>query len=371
MIPALIRRFVKNSDNPKDPAVRREYGVFADLLGIICNLVLFVIKLVIGNLIHSYAIRADAWVNFAAALRTILRRYDPTKYLLAFISAFVVFEAGFSYFSRSFTRLMHPVSVQSGLIPVLVLAACIFLRTWLAAVQVRIGRTIVSDPLLREARRRKADNTLTIFATLAVVLDGLLNINTNFLAALLISVVLMIEGLLIAANAVLPNITESPDPELVRNVKERIRRCSGVLGLGSVKTKFYGPGRRMIAARIKVPAGAKQAEIDTLAKEIETAVGEEFDVTLILHADPISTGDEEEAACARLVERELEAIDDRLSFDHFHLVRGKELTNLIFDVFVPFEYDELRIELLVKRIGDRMKEIDPKYECVIWARRLG
>ena len=41
MIDLLLKRFVKDYDKTKNPEVRTRYGVFAGIVGIICNLILF------------------------------------------------------------------------------------------------------------------------------------------------------------------------------------------------------------------------------------------------------------------------------------------------------------------------------------------
>ena len=43
----LVRRFIKDYENVKSAKVRTSYGLLASVVGIICNLILFGIKLVI------------------------------------------------------------------------------------------------------------------------------------------------------------------------------------------------------------------------------------------------------------------------------------------------------------------------------------
>lgn len=44
MIDLLLKRFIKDYDKTKNPEVRTRYGVFAGIVGIICNLILFFSK---------------------------------------------------------------------------------------------------------------------------------------------------------------------------------------------------------------------------------------------------------------------------------------------------------------------------------------
>ena len=75
MIRYIIRRFVRDFRNVDDTSVRESYGVFAGVLGIVCNLSLFTLKLTIGLLINSIAVVSDAFNNLtdlASSLVTVV-----------------------------------------------------------------------------------------------------------------------------------------------------------------------------------------------------------------------------------------------------------------------------------------------------------
>ena len=52
----LVKRFVKDHDNVEDVRVRTAYGTLTSMVGIGCNLLLFVSKLCIGILVHSISV---------------------------------------------------------------------------------------------------------------------------------------------------------------------------------------------------------------------------------------------------------------------------------------------------------------------------
>ena len=53
MIKLLIKKFIPDYTNVKDKKIREKYGVLGGILGIICNLFLFSIKLIIGIFIYK------------------------------------------------------------------------------------------------------------------------------------------------------------------------------------------------------------------------------------------------------------------------------------------------------------------------------
>ena len=60
MTKLLLRLFVKNHENSEDMVVRASVGKLAGATGIVCNIILFLGKLIAGLLAGSVAIVADA-----------------------------------------------------------------------------------------------------------------------------------------------------------------------------------------------------------------------------------------------------------------------------------------------------------------------
>ena len=67
MIDFLVRKFVRDYDKVQDVRVRQRYGNLASCIGVLCNLLLFSGKFVVGTLFQSVAITADAVNNLSDA----------------------------------------------------------------------------------------------------------------------------------------------------------------------------------------------------------------------------------------------------------------------------------------------------------------
>ena len=68
----LLRLFVRDHQDPKQPKVRSAVGKLSGIVGILCNLVLFALKLVVGTLAGSVAITADAMNNLSDATSSVV-----------------------------------------------------------------------------------------------------------------------------------------------------------------------------------------------------------------------------------------------------------------------------------------------------------
>ena len=68
----LIRTFIKDHENTASAPVRTAYGKLSGLVGIVANVLLFLMKLLAGMLVSSVAILADAFNNLADASSSIV-----------------------------------------------------------------------------------------------------------------------------------------------------------------------------------------------------------------------------------------------------------------------------------------------------------
>ena len=139
----LVRRFVRDSENTESTEVRTRYGILASVVGIFCNVFLFAAKLIIGTLMHSLAVTADAFNNLSDAASSIISfigvkmagkpadaehpfGHGRIEYIAALIVSFLVIEVGFTFFKTSAGKLMHPEDITFDLVPFLILMIMVF-----------------------------------------------------------------------------------------------------------------------------------------------------------------------------------------------------------------------------------------------------
>ncbi len=72
MVEFIISKFVKNAEEVQNPQVRSNVGKICGVIGIIANSFLFVIKFLIGVLVRSVSIQADAINNLTDAGSNII-----------------------------------------------------------------------------------------------------------------------------------------------------------------------------------------------------------------------------------------------------------------------------------------------------------
>jgi hypothetical protein len=85
---------------------------------------------------------------------------------------------------------------------------------------------------------------------------------------------------------------------------------------------------------------------------------------MIIHYDPILTKNPLTNDIRSLVEKAVKEISDQLSVHDLRVVPGNTHTNIVFDCLCPRSLGMKKSEL-VEQITRKVREIDPKYNCVI------
>ena len=100
---------------------------------------------------------------------------------------------------------------------------------------------------------------------------------------------------------------------------------------------------------------------------IERDAGKKLGLFLVIHMDPIETRDESVLKIRQKTVDALKELDPKCSLHDFRVVPGEGQSNLIFDMVIPIEYDEKTRKELPERLAEKMKKVDPRYQCVITA----
>ena len=80
--------------------------------------------------------------------------------------------------------------------------------------------------------------------------------------------------------------------------------------------------------------------------------------------DPIDRNNGELKHIMAYMREQIFNIDPAMSIHDFRMVTGRERTNLIFDVVVPYSYKGTKEEL-IKKIQKAASELDSRYQVIV------
>ena len=380
----LVKHFIKDYQDVEKVSVRTAYGVLASIVGIFCNVFLFAVKFTVGLVLHSVSVTADAFNNLSDAGSSIIGfvgvkmaekpadadhpfGHGRMEYIAALVVSFLVIEVGFTFLKDSIGRIRNPEAMTFSLISVLILLLSIAVKLWLGLFNKKLGERIDSKVMKAVFADSMGDVITTGATVLSLVFFGVTEINIDGIVGAGVALVVMWAGVGIARDTLEPLIGEAIDPEVYKKIKDFVESYEGIEGTHDLIVHNYGPGRSMASIHAEVPNDVDIEQSHEIIDRIERDAGKKLGLFLVIHMDPIETRDESVLKIRQKTVDALKELDPKCSLHDFRVVHGEGQSNLIFDMVIPIEYDEKTRKELPERLAEKMKKVDPRYQCVITA----
>lgn len=381
MTKLLIKLFIKDSDNTKDKAVRRRYGNLGGVVGIVCNLILFALKLIAGILSGSIAVTADAFNNLSdmgSSVVTLLGfkiaaklpdkdhpfGHGRMEYMSGFIVSMVIIIVGFELLSTSVGKIFSPQEISINLLTVVILFISVLVKLWMGVFNNRLG-TIVNSAALKATAK---DSINDVIATSAVLLTSLINlvfnINLDGYIGVLVALFIMYGGYSAAKEMLSPLLGTQPDPAMVSDIKSAVLSNETFIGMHDLIIHDYGPGRCFASLHVEVPDTVDMVSCHEKIDDCEKAVLENLGVELVIHMDPIATENTRRSAINSVLKEVISSIDGNLHYHDLRVVDGEKRVNIIFDIVKPYDM-KLSDKELTELVRNKMSKINPVFCCVI------
>lgn len=352
MTKLLLKLAVGTKADPTDAAVRSGVGKLSGIVGICCNAVLFIAKLVVGLLSGSVSILADAMNNLsdtASSTVTLLGfklaekpadREHPYgharyEYLTALAVAALILVIGFELAKASVEKIISPGVVNLSLPMGLILVASIAVKLWLSRFNRKMGQWISSGALTAAAADSRNDCIATGATLVAAVLQGVFSWRVDGLMGLGVALFILYNGISLAKDTISPLLGEAASPELRRSIMEELKNHPKILGIHDFMVHDYGPGQRFGSLHVEMDSRENPIVCHELIDELERVCLEKHHVHMVIHYDPVVTDNPVLEEMKLRVGQILTGIDSRLTFHDLRMVQGVEHNNLIFDVSLP------------------------------------
>ena len=352
MTSLLLRIFVPNHNDTASGSVRSAVGALSGRVGILCNLLLFAFKLLIGTLSGSVSITADALNNLSDASGSIVTligfkmagkpadKHHPfgharAEYLSGLAVAVMILFIGFELGKSSVEKILHPQPVVLTAVMALVLVCSVGVKLWMCLFNRKLGTLIGSSALMATAADSRNDCIATTAVLAAAVLEQWLGIPIDGFMGLAVAVFILYSGIQMARETVSPLLGESADPELREKLVDYISRHPKVLGYHDLMVHDYGPGKRYASLHVEMDHREDPMECHEIIDDMERECLRSHNVHLVIHYDPVVTDDPELQRLRAKSEALLRQWNEGLSLHDFRMVQGRRHMNLVFDVPLP------------------------------------
>lgn len=374
----LINRFIPESA----PNRRQRYGLLGGIVGIVVNFILFVSKFIIGSLLNSVAITADAFNNLSdigSSVVTIVGfkiadkpadkdhpfGHGRGEYIAGLVVSFMVLLVGFQFVKDSVDRIMNPVPLSFDLISFLVLVISIGGKAWLGTFNKRLGKEISSGTLNATSFDSFSDVIITTSVALSLLLSKFITFPIDGYVGLLVAAFILYAGYNLIKETISPLLGEAPPPELVKSILTEVTSYKGITGAHDLIVHSYGAGRYIATIHAEVPSTMPIMEAHELIDIAENKISKKLDINLVIHMDPINTNDVEVTSCRKEIRKILKEYEHIDSFHDFRVVGENDYKNILFDVVVSSKLPNNQVNEYVNEIKERISTSHPGYNAII------
>ena len=378
----LVNKFIKDSANIESTEVRTRYGMLASVVGIFCNVLLFSVKLAIGLILISLAVKADAFNNLSDAASSIISfvgvkmagkpadaehpfGHGRIEYIAALIVSFLVIEVGFTFFKSSISKIMHPEEITFDPVPFIILILSILVKLWMAFFNNKLGKRIDSKVMLATAADSLGDVITTSATVISIVICHFTSINVDAIAGLIVSGIVIWSGVSIAKDTLEPLIGQRVPSELYQKITDMVESYEGIVGAHDLIVHNYGPNRSMATIHAEVPNDVSIEASHEIIDRIERDAKKELNILLVIHMDPVEMRDEEVLELRDKTSHIVHALDPELHFHDFRVLKENEQKNLIFDLVVPDSYTEKDANRVMHQLIALLHEMEKNVDCII------
>ncbi|MBO4693056.1 MAG: cation transporter [Clostridia bacterium] len=385
MTELLVRLFVKNSYDVKNQAVRLSYGNLGSVTGIICNILLCVVKITAGMLVGSMSIVADGLNNLSDMGSSVISMigfrlsgkpadsdhpfgHGRMEYLSAFTVSVFILVVGIELLISAVKALVSGASTPRFTdLSLAILVFSILLKLWMFVFNRKLGKKIGSSALLATAKDSLNDcvSTFAILVCAVISMNVTLPFNLDAVVSIGVAGFILWAGIGSLKETISELLGKPPESELIKEIEQGIMAFDGFLGVHDLIVHNYGHGRQFASVHVEVPQDIDIVKCHEQIDICEKVVGEKCDVSLVIHMDPVNVNDESVLSAKREMTEIIKSIHPDLSLHDFRMTPpSDERTNLIFDVVIPktLTLGEKELDEQIKHLA---KQKNKTYECVI------
>ena len=381
MIQLLARRLIPNHNETENGEVRRAYGVLCGTAGIVFNFLLFAFKALAGVISGSIAITADAFNNLSDAGSSVvtllgfkLAAQKPDRdhpfghgrmeYISGLLVSMIILLMGFELIKTSVGKILHPEGVVFSPLVLIILAASIAVKLYMAAYNRTIGKRIGSAAMLATATDCLSDCLATTAALLSTIAGHFFHITIDGWCGVIVACFILWAGVNAIRETIDPLLGQPPTEDFVGEVERLVMSHEGITGIHDLIVHDYGPGRRFISLHAEVSADGDMRTLHDVIDTAEHELCDKMGCLATIHMDPLEQNDHLTNQTRERVATIVRLIDPSITIHDFRMVTGPTHTNVIFDAVVPHTCT-LSDRDVTNRIVEGVRALDGNYFAVV------
>ncbi len=353
----LLKIFVKDYTDSKNPKIREKAGSFSSIFGIVCNILLFVLKFTMGSLANSISILSDAFNNLSDCLSCVVTflsnklanrpadlkhpfGFGRIEYMSSLFIAILIGIVGYDFFTMSIERLFNPSEINYSPIIIVSLVASVVVKLFMSKVNKDLS--IRYDSLVMKATSEDSlsDSITTAVTTVGIIVSRFTTLPIDGIVGIVVSLLILKAAISIFMETINTLLGKPAEQETIDAIVECTKKYEQIIGIHDLIVHNYGPGRIIASMHIEVSADENILVAHEISDDLEKDIFFKLNIIMTTHLDPIETNNELLNNYKSIITDIISKIDPEISMHDFRMVNGTGHINLIFDIVVSHKYDD-------------------------------
>lgn len=362
----------------QDPNSREGIISATSTLGIIANLLIALIKVVVGIFASSIAIVSEGVNNASDALTSVLTLlgaklsqkhpdekhpfgYGRVEYLTGLVIAILILVTGVEMLQGAIERIFQPGELNVSYLSLIIVAASAVIKFALGAYTVKMGKKADSSTLEALGVDSKNDSfasAVTIVSALVFLVSGF---SIDAYAGAITSLLIIKAGIDVLRETVGDLLGRSGDKELAKSIYKEVRETEGIIGAADMMLHNYGPDAWSGSVNVEMDHNKTVGEIYQILHKLQLRIMNDFNTVMVFGVYAVDNDHE----YIREVRKAASAfIGKHEHVKSFHAVYLETGTNLLYcDLIVDYSLRDW--DALDKEFKEYMAQYFPDKEIVL------
>lgn len=357
---------------------RISWIITAAIIGILVNIVLAIMKLVVGKLSNSIAIISDAVNNISDALSSVVTiigiffsskipnkkhpyGYGRVEYISSLIISFLLILVGIEFIKSSINIIKNPKEINFSLISLIMLFIAVFGKIFLGYYNKKIAKETKSPALMASSKDAYADVLITSLTIISTILSLFTNFVIDGYVGIFISIVIIVSGISLISDTLDSIIGKSIDKDLANELYEFVNSSENVQGSYDLILNNYGPEKYIGSINVSFLDTMSLRDVSVELVKLQNKVYEKYGIYLVFGVYSKNTEDKKVLKDEKIISDIVSSYKEVESMHAFYIIYDENLIRM--DIMVDF--DVLDVEDLVNEIKKEILKKYPNYNIVI------
>lgn len=379
----LIEKFLAKQTNEE---ARMRLGIVSGRVGLVSNLLLFIIKLIAGTMSGSISIITDGMNNLGDSASSLLTLFgfraaskpadkehpyghERSEYITGLLISVIIIYVGIQFFTSSIQQILNPTSLNASPIVFALLVMSIIAKMMQGNFYRTAAKSIHSNTLHGAAQDSINDVYVTTIVLISAMVETFTGWQIDGYAGALLSIIIVYSGIQAINDSINDLLGTRPSKDEIHEMKELLDQYNSIVGYHDLLVHNYGPNKTFATIHIEIDDSWDMKHAHRVIHDIEVDFVEKLGVELVCHVDPIAIQNEEHTAIYRQVKQILKSLNLALTFHDFKVERIDDENHITFDVVVPDNVEKTNDELL-RMIQEKIHQQIGCYKLIIEFDRL-